>query len=157
MALLACAVMLAIAHAFETFGHMAPCLLCLRQRDVYWWGLAISAVGVAASFTPAAPIARRLVNLVLIAVFLLGAGTAVYHAGAEWKWWPGPAACSGGSTHVNAAELSALLRGAKRFAPSCETPAWVFLGLSMAGWNALVSLKLTCWSLVWAGWSRRHD
>ena len=32
-ALLASAAMLAVAHGFETFGHLAPCHLCLKQRE----------------------------------------------------------------------------------------------------------------------------
>jgi disulfide bond formation protein DsbB len=42
------------------------------------------------------------------------------------------------------------LNGAKVAAPRCDKAAWVFLGLSMAGWNALISLKLAGWSAVWA-------
>lgn len=140
--------MLGIAHALETFGHLAPCLLCLKQREVYWAALAIGALGVALAYTPIGDRAPRLANVLLAAAFLLGAGVAGYHAGVEWGWWPGPAACSGGATHVDPAALTALLHGARIGMPSCEKPAWVLLGLSMAGWNALVSLGLAGASLV---------
>ncbi len=148
MALLASAAMLGVAHAFQTFGHLAPCTLCLKQREVYWWALAIAAVGVGLRFTALSRRAARIDNGVLALVFLVGCGIAVYHAGAEWKWWPGPAACSGGSTRVNPADLTALLKGAKMTLPACDKPAWVFLGLSMAGWNALVSLGLAVLSAM---------
>src|SRR5215469_13662187 len=46
----ASAAMLAAAHAFETFGHLAPCHLCFYQRDVYWWALAVGVVGFALGY-----------------------------------------------------------------------------------------------------------
>ena len=55
------------------------------------------------------------------------------------------------------AVLNALMSGAKVAAPHCDEAAWRFLGLSMAGWNALISLKLAVWSGVWAAWKPRHD
>ena len=148
MALAASAAMLGVAHAFETFGHLAPCTLCLKQREVYWWALAIAAIGVALRFTGLSRRAARIDSALLALVFLVGCGIAVYHAGAEWKWWPGPTSCSGGSTKVNSADLTALLHGAKQYLPACDKPAWVFLGLSMAGWNALVSLGLAALSAM---------
>jgi disulfide bond formation protein DsbB len=147
-ALLASAAALAVAHAFETFGHLAPCTLCLKQREVYWVALAVAAVGVAAGYSRWRRPAVRIACLALGVVFLWGAGVAAYHAGVEWKWWPGPAACSGGSTQVTGADLSALLHGAKLKIPSCDKAAWVFLGLSMAGWNTLYSLALAILSLA---------
>jgi disulfide bond formation protein DsbB len=148
IALLVSAIMLAIAHAFETFGHLSPCTLCLRQREIYWEAMGIAAVGGALGLTRVGALAGRATSVVLTAWFLLGAGIAAYHAGAEWKWWPGPASCSGGAAHVSAAEISALLRGAKMTIPACDKPAWVFLGLSMAGWNALISLALAAVSAL---------
>ena len=144
LALAASAAMLGVAHAFETFGHLAPCQLCLKQREVYWVAMALAATGVALSYTPVK--ARRWICVSLAAVFLYGAGLAVYHAGAEWKFWPGPASCSGGSMRASAADMARLFSGGAPKAPSCEDAAWVFLGLSMAGWNALISLGLAALS-----------
>jgi disulfide bond formation protein DsbB len=140
-AVLIAATMLAIAHAFETFGGLAPCILCLKQREVYW-----AIAGIALGFMvlvrlPGGPRWRETTCWVLAAGFLVGAGIAAYHAGAEWKFWPGPAACAAHPGHVTAKDLQALLNNAKPYrGPSCETPAWVFLGLSMAGWNAVAQL-----------------
>lgn len=151
VALIISAAMLAAAHAFETFGHLAPCHLCLKQREAYWAAMAVAAVGVALSLSPWRARAARLVAFALALVFAYGAGWAIYHAGAEWKFWPGPQSCSGVATRVNPADLEALLKGAKiGAAPACDKAAWVFLGLSMAGWNALVSLGL-CGLSVLAG------
>jgi disulfide bond formation protein DsbB len=141
-ALLASAAMLAIAHAFETFAGLAPCTLCLRQREVYWAAMAIAAAGLVLQRTPIRAVAARGVGVMLALAFLCGAGWALYHVGAEWKWWPGPASCSGGASHVSMADMSRLLHGGKFALPQCDMPAWVFLGLSMAGWNCLISLGL---------------
>ena len=98
-----------------------------------------------------------LVGALLAATFLVGAGIAVWHAGAEWKFWPGPQACASTGAGASAAGLAALMHGAKVAAPHCDEAAWRFLGLSMAGWNALISLKLAAWSAVWAVWRAGRD
>lgn len=144
----ASAAMLAIAHAFETFGGLAPCLLCLKQREVYWAAMAIAAVGFVLRFSPLHRRLDRLFAVILALCFAYGTFVAVRHAGAEWKWWPGPAACAANRGGVSAAEMAALLRGEKLAMPSCEDAAWVFLGLSMAGWNALISLGLVVMSAL---------
>lgn len=148
-ALLASAVMLAIAHAFQTFGHLAPCTLCLQQRDVYWAAMIVAALGLAAAWTPARGWLAPLFALLLIGIFIAGAFIAGRHAGAEWgmKW--APATCSGGASGpVSAADLAKLMHGAKVSAPRCDQAAWVFLGLSMAGWNFLISVGLAGLSLL---------
>jgi disulfide bond formation protein DsbB len=141
LAAIVSAAMLATAHAFETFGHLAPCELCLKQREVYWVALAVGLVGFAAGRRLKTPLSISLPNLVLALVFLFGAGLAAYHAGVEWKWWPGPTSCTG-SAAVSADAMAGLLSGAKVPLPACDQAAWRLLGVSMAGWNALVSLGL---------------
>jgi disulfide bond formation protein DsbB len=147
-ALLASAAMLATAHAFETFGGYAPCTLCLRQREVYWAAAVIAAVGMVVVRLPGGPRWRQISDWILALVFLVGAGWAIYHAGAEWKLWPGPTTCSGAGGSVSAADLNAFLEGAKVRPPACDEAAWVFAGLSMAGWNALASLGLAVLSVL---------
>lgn len=148
IALIASALMLAAAHAFENFGGMEPCALCLRQREVYWAAMAVAAAALMLGrFREGRPLAPWGAGL-LAAIFLLGAGVAAFHAGVEWRWWPGPASCTGGGGAVDAADLMAALGGAPISAPSCDTAPWVFAGLSMAGWNAVVSLLLAAGSIV---------
>jgi disulfide bond formation protein DsbB len=141
-AVLIAAGMLATAHAFETFGGYAPCTLCLRQREVYWAILGLGATFMVLVRMPGGPRWREATCWVLGLAFAVSCGLAVYHAGAEWKFWPGPQACASGGGSVNAADLSAFLDGAKVKPPACDEAAWVFAGLSMAGWNALISLGL---------------
>ena len=147
-AFVASAAMLAIAHGFETFGHLAPCHLCLKQREAYWAALAVSAVAVMVGLVrPAAP-APRIASLVLACVFGYGAYLAAFHAGAEWKWWPAPETCSSGAGKVSLSDIKALMSGHAVRGPACDKPAWIFLGLSMAGWNFLASAGLVGLSLA---------
>jgi len=147
-ALLASAAMLATAHAFETFGGYAPCTLCLRQREVYWVAAALAAAFMVVVRLPGGPRWRQASDVILGLVFLAGAGVAVYHAGAEWKFWPGPTTCASAGGGVDARAMSDLLDGAKIRPPACDEAAWVFAGLSMAGWNALASLGLAVLSVA---------
>jgi disulfide bond formation protein DsbB len=155
-ALLASAAMLAIAHAFQRFGGLAPCTLCLRQREIYWAAGAVALVGMIIVRRPGGPSLRQATCWLLAAIFLAGTAVAIYHAGAEWKFWPGPTTCASASSGaVDVKDLSALLRGAKIKPPACDKAAWVFLGLSMAGWNALISLGLAALSAAAAVNERR--
>lgn len=138
--------MLVIAHASEVFGGLVPCALCLRQREVYWTALVLGLGGLVLSRFWRPALTRRLTCGLLALVFLFGAGLAAYHAGVEWTWWPGPTTCSGGGA-VSADAMADLLGGKKIRGPSCDRAAWVFLGLSMAGWNSLASLALSVISL----------
>lgn len=147
LAALASAAMLAAAHAFEAFGGYAPCALCLRQREVYWTALAVAVLAMVLTRVWRPVLVRRLGLGLLAAIFLFGAGLAAYHAGVEWKWWPGPTTCAGGGA-VSADAVADLLSGKRIRGPSCDSAAWVFLGLSMAGWNALASLGLSGLSLL---------
>jgi len=145
-AALVSAAMLATAHTFQHFGY-DPCGLCLRQREVYWAALGLAVAGLIAAKLRLIP--AWLIAFLLGGLFAVGAVVAAYHAGVEWKWWPGPAACSSaGPATVTSADLMAILDGAKVRAPACDEAAWRMAGLSMAGWNALVSLALAAISFA---------
>ncbi len=148
LALLIAAAMLAAAHAVESFGHLAPCELCLKEREVWWLALALAALGVAAGFTAFALRGRRIAAIAIGVALLYGAALSAYHAGAEWKFWPGPASCSGGTSLVSLTDMRALSQGARMVLPSCDRPALVVAGLSQAGWNAVISLAVAAASLA---------
>ena len=149
-ALLSSALMLAIAHAFQSFLLLMPCTLCLKQREVFWAVIAIAAVAIVVRRTRFGRRTAPWFDLALGLAFLFGAGLAFYHAGVEWHWWPGPTACAsgGGGSGSSAAGVMDLLEGGKAAAPACDKVVWSFLGLSMAGWNVIVSLKLAVWSFI---------
>jgi disulfide bond formation protein DsbB len=146
-ALLASAAMLGVAHAFETFGHLAPCELCLKQRDVYWAVGAVALAFMVVVRLPGGPRWRAASCYILAAGFLVGAAIAAYHAGVEWKFWPGPQSCTGAG-RVDLKAMQDLLAGKSAHVVLCDQPAWMFLGLSMAGWNAVASLILSGLSLA---------
>ena len=77
------ALMLAAAHAFETFGKLYPCPLCLRQREVYWALIAMTLTGLA--LWKVRPTRRFLValNVLIGLVFGVGVVVAFYHSGVE--------------------------------------------------------------------------
>src|SRR5439155_27226543 len=108
VALLGSLAMLVIPHAFETYGRLPPCELCLKEREAYWAATAVALAGGLAALRW--PRLGRMANVLLAVVFLGGAGLATYHAGVEWKFWPGPASCTAGNVQVTAADLSRLLR-----------------------------------------------
>lgn len=75
-------------------------------------------------------------------MFLVNAGIAFFHTGVEQHWWAGLETCSGGGSEPQTLEE---LRQQLFTAPAarCDTPAFVFMGLSMAGWNVLYCLGLS--------------
>jgi disulfide bond formation protein DsbB len=124
------------------FG-LEPCRLCLWQRWPYVAALALGLLGAAAPGW-----ARWAVGLAGLA-FLTGAGIAGFHAGVEYGWWEGLPGCAGEglSGGVTMEDLQGALAGEDRVVP-CDEPAFVFAGLSMAGWNFVLSLGLAAVSLA---------
>lgn len=147
-AFLASAAMLAAAHGFEHFADLPPCPLCLKQREVYWAALAIAGPSAAWALAVRRRGTPRLAAFLLFAVFAAGAVVAGFHAGGELDWWALPATCTGATGSVSLQDLQAFLGGESQRAPSCGEVPWSFAGLSMAGWNALISAGLSLASLA---------
>ena len=130
LALLIPAALLAGAWGFQLIGHLYPCEMCHWQRWPHYAALPIALL----AFVPGMP-QRPLVALAAIAIAVSGA-IGVAHAGVEYHWWQGFTPCTstfsaGGDT------LSAIMN-----APvvRCDAPQWTFAGISLAGFNAIVSL-----------------
>ncbi|ACL60783.1 disulfide bond formation protein B [Methylobacterium nodulans] len=118
------------------FGYV-PCKLCLTERQPYYLALPLAA---AAALLPARFARWVLAGLALL--FLASAGLGAYHAGAEWGFWPGPSDCGGGAGPAPS-DVKDFLKSLDTIrVVSCTDAAWRFLGLSLAGWNALISLAL---------------
>ena len=92
--------------------------------------------------------------LALALTFLAGAGIASYHALVEWKILPSPG-CEFEPLKLKGDLWDQL--GKPQKVPSCDEAKWRMFGLSMAGWNALVSLGLTLASLIAALRPMRTD
>ena len=132
------AVLLA-AEVMELGFHLVPCELCLTQRAVYWGAASFAATGLVVSRLPRGPISSRLICWGLAAIFFAQTGLSTYHAGVEWKWWPGPSSCTGGGTaHITAADIAAYF-SQRHHVVRCDEADWRFLGLSLAGWNVPLS------------------
>ena len=125
-----------LAHIFERFGY-APCPLCLQERYAYYFGVPATVVAFFAARAESFSLTRVLLVLVGLA-FLINAGVGVYHAGVEWKWWAGPTSCSGG-TAVEWGQGGVAGAIEHPQVVSCSEASWRMLGLSFAGWNAVVS------------------
>lgn len=149
-ALAASLAMLGAAHAFERFADLAPCNLCLKQREVFWGAVAVSLIATLwALISRASRGTPRIAAFLLAAVFATGAITAGFHAGGELKWWELPATCAaGGDVSLEGLTSLALGIGEQPKPPMCDAVAWSWLGLSMAGWNFLISLALAAFSLL---------
>ena len=126
------------ALAFQYLGGLAPCHLCLLQR----WPHAIAiALGLLILAWP-----RRGLALLAALAVLVGAGIALYHVGVEQAWWAGPSSCTAPAPD---AQSSGALLDQILATPVvlCDQVAWSLWGISMAGWNGILSL-----GIAWLWW-----
>ncbi len=139
---------LAVALVSQYGFGLWPCELCIWQR--YPYAVAI-ALGVFGAIFATRPVLRR-VSLALAALaFATGAGIAGFHVGVEQGWWVGLSGCAAGlEAGLSTQEVLAMLETRQQVVP-CDEPAWTFAGISMAGYNGLLSLALT----AFAAWGAR--
>ena len=130
---------------FELVIKLRPCPLCLEQRVPYYIGIPLALI-VAFAAWRSAPRALVIGGLIALAALMLwGTYLGVFHAGVEWKLWPGPAECSGATQLGPAGGLMDRLKTI--VVVRCDEAAWRFLGLSLAGYNALITLALAAIAL----------
>ena len=119
------------ALAFQAAGY-APCAMCLWQRWPHVAAIALAALAVIA--------APRLFAVLGAAAALTTAGLGLFHTGVERGWWEGPSSCTGGGLSGLSGDDLLSLDGPALV--MCDEVAWSLAGLSMASWNALLSLAL---------------
>lgn len=125
---------------FQLVLDILPCPLCLEQRYAYYLAIPLS-VFVAFIAAKGAPRCLIMPGLIVLALVALGnAGLGAYHAGVEWGYWPGPTDCTGAVLDLGNAGLLDNLDRVKIV--RCDEVQWRFLGLSLAGYNALISLLM---------------
>lgn len=123
---------------FEHGLSLLPCKLCLVQRNPYYGAIPVLLLALV---LPSAGKSARVALAAVALIFLVSAGLGLYHSGVEWGWWAGPSDCGGGggATATTGDLLQSL---ARTQVVSCAEAAWRLAGLSLAGWNALISLAL---------------
>jgi disulfide bond formation protein DsbB len=130
---------------FQYVMGLAPCPLCLEQRIAYYVSIPLAAV-MAIAAGRGAPRSAVAAGLAIIALAMLfNAGLALFHAGVEWRWWPGPQECSGApDVLAPSGDLLNDLQKGRIAVVRCDEAAWrdPFGLLSLAGYNVLISLAL---------------
>src|SRR5262245_52392110 len=132
---------LAGAWFFQYALGIQPCPLCLEQRYAYYFAVPL-AVLIALGASVGASRKVLVAAFIVIALGMLwNAGLGGYHAGVEWKFWPGPQDCAGSLGDLGTA--GGLLKKLESIrVVRCDEIAWSFLGISLAGYNFLISLAL---------------
>ncbi len=136
----------------QVFGGLVPCELCLEQRLPYYWGLPLLAlVLILWNRLPRRILPAAL--LVAAAIFAWGLYLATYHAGVEMKLWAGPTACTGVGGEISFSDLANI--NATRVVP-CDAIQFELFGITLAGYNALISAAIVAMLLVAAvmAWRR---
>ncbi|MBS7697133.1 MULTISPECIES: disulfide bond formation protein B [unclassified Chelatococcus] len=148
--LVICVALIGGAYYFEYVLGLMPCELCLKQRQPYYLAMPVAA---ALAILPDERRDRLFGSLrwigfgILVIAFLYNAGLGVYHSGAEWHLWQGPADCTGPvSNNVGLNDFLKNLQTTR--VVRCDEAAWRFLGVSLAGWSAFASLGLAVLALA---------
>ena len=144
--LAASAAILAGAFAFQYLGGLAPCVLCWWQRYAHMTAIALAALAVLASARGSSTSGWLLVAATGLAL-LAGSGIAAFHVGVEQHWWAGTAECGstiGGAGGIDELRARLLAQPIVR----CDEIAWSLFGVSMAGYNFLLSLALAAFALA---------
>jgi len=132
------------AYGFQyVWGHLWPCEMCWWQRYAHFAALpfAFAAVLFGSRLRDGG---RTLVWLAALAILVSGA-IGFWHAGIELKLLPGFTQCTSTLTGTPEEMLKAVF---DRPMVRCDDVQWSWLGISMAGWNAIVSL-LSAFAILW--------
>jgi disulfide bond formation protein DsbB len=129
------------AYYFEFVLKLPPCPLCLEERIPYHIVIPLSLLTAIAAFVHAPRKLLAVGFVVIIIAVLCGAALGTYHAGVEWHLWAGPTDCTGPLTDLKAkGPLLSQLQSIN--VVRCDEAAWRLLGISLAGYNVLISLAL---------------
>lgn len=142
-ALVVSGALLAGAHISEKVFGLLPCILCLDQREAHWAALGVAASGLIVSRLFRSSLGATAAVGAAALVYAVSSGLAFYHTGVEYGFWPGPALCSGGGAvgTISIDAIAGALDGPVD-APACDDVQWSLLGVSMAGYNLLISAGL---------------
>ena len=142
---LGCLALIAGAWFFEIVVGLRPCKLCLEQRLPHYAAIGLAAAGLVLAQSPRL---QWLVLLGLAGLMAWSTGLGVYHSGVEWGWFAGPNDCGGAAAPAAAGMQDFMKQLQTTRVVACSEAAWRFLGLSLAGWNALASAGLLLLALT---------
>ena len=118
-----------------------PCPLCFEQRNAFYISVPLAALLWLGAGHGASSKVMMAGFAVITVAMLWNTGLSIYHSGVEWKFWPGPTDCSGPISNIGSTgNLLKSLQNIKIV--RCDEAAWRFLGISLAGYDVLVSLFL---------------
>jgi disulfide bond formation protein DsbB len=132
LAFLLPAALLAGAYGSQYIGGLAPCDMCWWQRYPHFAALGFAALALLLGKSPAHKGLVTLAALAIITSGILGG----FHAGVEYHWWQGPQTCSQVPQGSGADLLKNIM---KAKVVRCDVPAWTLFGISLAGFNFLIS------------------
>jgi disulfide bond formation protein DsbB len=130
------------ALAFQYLGGLAPCEMCIWQRWPHGAAILLGLGGGLLALNGTLPrSSARTLALLAIAGLAISGAIGVFHAGVEWKFWPGPPACTGFGYVPGQADFRIV---------RCDEAQWRLFGLSLAGYNAIFSLGVAAfaWTLL---------
>jgi disulfide bond formation protein DsbB len=138
------------ALAFQYLGGLKPCVLCIYQRYPHGGVIALGVIALGYGFAGKAKPVPWLMILAAL-VMLVGAGIAAFHVGVEQGWWKGLEACAAAGGKP-AGTLEGAFDQLKKPPPaSCSDIPWQLFGISMAGYNFLISVAFGLFGLWAAG------
>jgi len=145
---------IATVYFFQYVLLILPCPLCLDQRIAFYFSIPLAALLWLGTQYGASRKVLLLGFLAIMLAMLWNTGLSAYHAGVEWKWWPGPNDCSGPINKFgNAQDIMSQLQNRISLI-RCDEAAWRFLGISLAGYDVLLSFFLAVVA-AWGAWSSR--
>ena len=125
------ATLIAAVYVAQYGFYLAPCEMCWWQRYAHFAAIALAAIGWALRGKGSAGDSVIIAaGATILAAGLIGG----FHAGVEYHWWQGLTACS--STRITGDPLAAIMDSPL---VRCDTAAWTLFGVSLAGYNFLVS------------------
>jgi disulfide bond formation protein DsbB len=136
------------ALGFQYLDRLPPCEMCMWQRYPH---IAAAFVGIGGYLLVRAGLVPASAGFAIVAALLIAVsgGIGIYHAGVEWQWWQGPQACTGPLFHSTGGVLDLNAPVVR-----CDRAAWRLFGLSLAGYNALLSFALAALGLTLLGRSK---
>ncbi|HEV7658773.1 MAG TPA: disulfide bond formation protein B [Allosphingosinicella sp.] len=154
LAFLVPAALLGGAYASQIWGGLVPCEMCWWQRYPHMAALAFALLALLAGRLPDR--GRSFVWLAALAIAVSG-GLGVYHAGVELDLWEGFTQCTQTVTGESAADLLTKMTEPSRMV-RCDEAQWKdsLLHISLAGWNAILSL-VSALVILWLSLKRPRN